>query len=200
VDGGALAACGLLVPIALFLGAVLFVDRAEPRVGVFALGGIVALALGFINSLLNQAAATESPAALRLRKRLTAARAYLDRELRRGSPDVQESWLPHLLALGLAKEADRWSAAQAAAPGTPPSWTDTGSSGTASSVGSRSPGFQAGGGRFGGAGATGSWAATAQAFSASVAAPSSSGSGGGSSSGGSSSSSSSSGGGGGGGW
>ncbi len=201
VDGGALAALGLLVPIALLLAGVVFVDRLEPPASIAALGGSVALALGFIHSLLNRARATESPAALRLRKRLTAARAYLQDELRRGSPGVQESWFPHLLALGLAEQADQWSAARQAGPATVSTWHDDGPSRSSSSPSTPSPGFSAGGGRFGGAGATGSWAATAQAFSASIAAPSSSGSGGGGSSGGgSSSSSSSSGGGGGGGW
>jgi uncharacterized membrane protein YgcG len=194
VDGGALAAAGVLVPIALLLGGVLFVHRSEPRVSLVALGGSVALALAFINSLLNQARATESPAALRLRKRLTSARRFLHRELRRGSPDVQVSWFPHLLALGLAEDADRWSAERPSAAEGPTSWS--GAASGSSGGGSRSEPFSGGGGRFGGAGATGGWAATAQAFSMSVAAPSSSdGSGGGGSSSGGSS-----GGGGGGGW
>jgi len=200
VDGGALAALGLLVPIGLLLAGVAFVDRLEPPASVAALGGSVALALAFLHSLLNRARATESRDALRLRKRLTAAREFLEGELRRGSPEVQESWFPHLLALGLAQDADRWSAARTAAPATVSTWHDDGPSRGSSSTSAPSPGFSAGGGRFGGAGATGSWAATAQAFSASIAAPSSSGSGGGGSSGGGSSSSSSSGGGGGGGW
>ena len=194
VDGGVVAACGLLVPIVLLFGAVGFVNFAEPRVGVAALGGTVALALAFLHSLLNQAAARESLAALRLRKRLTAARRFLRRELRQRSARVQEAWFPHLLALGLTEEADRWSAARPSAPAAPTSWTGAGGTGT--SGGSQAPGFSGGGGRFGGGGASGSWAATAQAFSASIASPSSSGSSG--SSGGSSSSSS--GGGGGGGW
>jgi len=198
VDGGLLAAGGFLVPIGLFVAGVLAVYGWEPRVSLAALGGSVALALAFTNSLLNQARATESAAALALRKRMSAARRFLESELQRGSPDVQVSWLPHLLALGLAKEADRWSAGRPDRQEGGTSWSDS-TSPTSSSGGSRSEPFGAGGGRFGGAGATGSWAATAQAFSASIAAPSSSGDsgGGGGSSGGGSSSS---GGGGGGGW
>lgn len=200
VDAGFPTAAFFLLPIALAVAGVFFVYWLDPPVGLAAFAGCVAFALALANSLLNRARTTESPDAVALRRRLVAARAFLDRELRRGSPDVRVAWFPHLLALGLAKQADRWSAAQPGRATGTEGWSGSSSSGgsSASAGSGRSEPLTPGGGSFGGAGATGSWAAAAQAFSAGVAAPSTSSGGG--SSGGSSGGGSSSGGGGGGGW
>jgi uncharacterized membrane protein YgcG len=188
-----------VVPIVLVVAAAVYLLGVQAPVGLAALAGCVALALAVINSMLNQARTRESRDTVLLRKRLASARAFLERELRRGSLHIRPEWFPHLLALGLASEADRWSAAQPARDtGTEGSSGSTSSSGSGGS--SRPVSFEPGGGRFGGAGATGSWAAAAHAFSASVAAPSSDSGGSGGSSGGGSSGGSSSGGGGGGGW
>lgn len=202
VDGGLAAAAGILLPVALLVAGVVVVHGGEPRLTLAGLAAVTALALALVNSLLNQARATDSRAAIGLRKRLTSARRFLDRELRRGSPDVRVSWFPHLLALGLSEEADRWSARRPGSSGRADEPSEAASSGPAGGT-SRSEPFSAGGGRFGGAGASGSWAAAAHAFSANIAAPSSSngsGAGNGGASSDSGGGSSSSGGGGGGGW
>jgi hypothetical protein len=201
VGGGSWTAAGFLVPAAVLVAAVLLAARWGVGADPLALAGLGAIAIAMVEGLLAMAATRESPAAMRVRKRLAAAERHLRRALRERSTAIRPEWFPHLLALGLAEDAQRWSAArprQEGGVGT--AWPDDGERRAGS--GSASPaGFSGGGGRFGGGGASGSWAAAAHAFSASVAAPSSSGSSGGDSSGSSSSSSSSSSGGGGaGGW
>jgi hypothetical protein len=199
VDSAFPTVAGFAIPIVLVVAAAVYVLGVLAPIGLAGLAGSVALALAVINSILNQARTRESRETVLLRKRLASARAFLERELRRGSPEIRPEWFPHLLALGLASEADRWSAAQPARDtGTEGFSGSTSSSGSGGS--SRPVSFEPGGGRFGGAGATGSWAAAAHAFSASVAAPSSDSGGSGGSSSGGSSGGSSSGGGGGGGW
>jgi uncharacterized membrane protein YgcG len=192
-------AAAVLAPVALLAAGAVLAQAWGAGNDPLALGAVAVLAVAFANSVLNVARTRESAAAMRVRKRLTAAERFLRRELRGGSAAVRPEWFPHLLALGLADDANRWSAARPTPDGVAvTSWRGDGDRAAASS--SRSEPFTAGGGRFGGAGASGSWGAAAHAFSASIAAPSSSSSDGGSSSGSGSSSSSSSGGGGGGGW
>ena len=138
--------------------------------------------------------------AIAMRKKLAAGREFFLRELSKPDPALRDEWMPWLLAFGLAKNVDDWSARQQPAEvssshsriGTSSGWSHP------SSSGSGFGGFS--GGRSGGAGATASWAAAAGDFASNVApagsTSSSSGGGGGSSS----SSGGSSGGGGGGGW
>jgi hypothetical protein len=136
------------------------------------------------------------------RKRLSAARAFFERELGSDQPALRDEWFPWLLAFGLGPKMDSWSVQHASSnaysAGT--STTSSSSWSSAESSGGSSSGWTGfAGGRSGGAGASASWAAAAGGMAAGVSPPSSSGSSGGSSSGGSSSGGSS-GGGGGGGW
>lgn len=152
---------------------------------------LAVLPVAIWSSLLNNARSRDKPEAIRLRKRLAAARRMLGRELDSPAPRLRDEWLPYLLAFGLGSEVDRWFHAfgdgggrVTSTPSTTPSW------GTSSSGGG---GWTGGGGAFGGAGATASWAAAATGLAAGVSSSSSSGGGGGGGGG-------SSGGGGGGGW
>jgi hypothetical protein len=167
---------------------------------------LVALALGVMFACTGGMRSRQSRAAIAFRKNLAAARAFFISELAKTSPALRDEWYPWLLAFGLRKEMDDWSAPKPApAEDAPPrSRPRPGESPTAEpSSQPRWTGF--GGGRSGGAGATGSWAAAAGGVAEGVPASrpaSSSGddsSGGGSSDTGSSSGGSS-GGGGGGGW
>lgn len=198
IDWGNARALLFLVPgfgIAL-LGAagVLFVDRFSPVPSHLAAQlGIALLALAAISSLVRVARSRETRAGVRLRQRLAAARRMLRDELERTDPDLEDAWLPYLLALGLEREVDRWSVSYA---GSGASEAMMATRGTSSSSSSSGGGWSGGGGAFGGAGATSGWAAAAGGLAAGVSAPSSSGSGGGGGGGGGGSS----GGGGGGGW
>ncbi|MBK5259488.1 MAG: DUF2207 domain-containing protein [Thermoanaerobaculia bacterium] len=136
----------------------------------------------------------ESREAIARIKMLGAARGYFRDELLKERPALDDSWYPYLLAFGLNKQVERWFSNF---PGRSSShnndrWTSSSPSSGSSITGS---GWTGGGGAFGGAGATGMWAAAASGMAAGVAAPSSS-----SGSSSSSSSGGSSGGGGGGGW
>jgi uncharacterized membrane protein YgcG len=135
-----------------------------------------------------------------------AARAFFRRRLARPNEDLDERWIPYLLAFGLGTELDQWSVAAPARAPTSRIVRGSGErrSATGPSDASPAPSYTPGGGMFGGAGASGSWASSIDSFAQGVTAPrSSSGSGSSSSSSHSSSSSSGSsgsGGGSGGGW
>jgi uncharacterized membrane protein YgcG len=134
---------------------------------------------------------------LRRRRRLLAARNYFQRELRQPSPQLDDAWLPYLLAFGLGPDVDRWfKVSGAAIAGASSSGMSVGSAGHSAVPGKSA--WSGGGGSFAGAGASASWVSAVGTIAAGVAAPSSSGgsSGGGGGGGGGSSS----GGGGGGGW
>ncbi|MEZ5312825.1 MAG: hypothetical protein R2862_03795 [Thermoanaerobaculia bacterium] len=151
-------------------------------------------ALALSRSLFNLLATREGPESLARRRELTRARDYFAAELRKKTPDLEDSWFPYLLAFGLAPNLDRWfhrfgSASDPASL----AGASAGRFGGSSSGGSGTSGWSGGGGSFGGGGASATWALAATAMSAGVAAPSSSGGGGGGGGG-------SSGGGGGGGW
>src|SRR5688572_33394368 len=52
--------------------------------------------------------------ALAFRKRLAAARAHFISELARDEPSLRDQWMPWILAFGLGKQIDDWSARQSA--------------------------------------------------------------------------------------
>ncbi len=167
--------------------------------------GIVTLTLSVLLAGVGALKSTQHRAALAFRKKLASGREFFVAELAKERPALRDEWFPWVLAFGLGKQMDDWSAAQAAADSTSSGRSSASSSSFGSSGGGGSSsaswtGF--GGGRSGGGGAGASWAAAASGLAAPIAPPSSSSSGGGS--GGSSSSSGggggSSGGGGGGGW
>jgi uncharacterized membrane protein YgcG len=160
------------------------------------LAAMAALVVVIANFALDLLRTPESAERLALRRRLAAAKAYFAQQLRTSDPRLQNEWLPWLLGFGLGKHVDRWFRSYGS--------TESSHSGARTSTSSSTsepstPRWTGGGGAFGGAGATGTWAVAAGAMAQGVSPPaSSSGSGGGSSS--SSSSSSSSGGGSMGGW
>jgi hypothetical protein len=181
----------------------------------------VLVVIGWVSAIFANARSRDGATGLALRKRLAAARAYFERELERETPALRDEWFPYVLAFGLDDSSRRWferygeqKAARAPADiplvGRGSSWSG---SGIAAAPAGPTP-WTGGGGAFGGAGATASWAQAAHTLSAGIAPPvpvssgaSSGGSGGssgwrsgGSSSGSSGSGGSRSGGGGGGGW
>jgi hypothetical protein len=136
------------------------------------------------------AATPDRPERLAARRKLVAARHFFARELRSQTPRMRDDWYPYLIAFGLAGEIDRWFRAfvTPAMATTFHTWN-----GPMAGSDSSGPSWTGGGGAFGGAGASGSWADAATTLGSGVPAPGSSGGGGGGGG-------SSSGGGGGGGW
>ena len=183
--------------------AVLFVDVVfgTGTLGVYpGLFGVLAILLwplALVSSLTNLAASRDGRQAIRRRQEIAHARRWLARQLRRERPDLDDSWLPHLIALGLGGDVTRWGKRWAvAAAGTAAGLSTFGGSSTSSSAGGLGR-WTGGGGAFGGAGASAAWATAAAGMASSVSPPGSSGSGGGGGGGGGGGSS---GGGGGGGW
>jgi uncharacterized membrane protein YgcG len=156
-----------------------------------ALGGALLLALGLARATFNLFSTRESAESLARRRELVRARDYLQRELKKPAPDLEDSWFPYLLAFGLAPNVDRWFHRFG---GVGTSSLSYGAASGSEGLSGGGRGWSGGGGAFGGAGATATWGLAATAMSAGVSAPSSSSSGGGGGGGGSS------GGGGGGGW
>jgi hypothetical protein len=185
---------------AAFLWYYVGIGRVEllPR----AVHGLLAVAAGFTLVSINASKSRQRRQGMALRKRLAAARKFFIAELNGPQPALRDEWYPWLLAFGLGKQIDEWSATRPrddrrSSNGT--TFSGSSSSSSSPSTGSGWSGF--GGGRSGGAGGGAAWQAAASGMAAGVAAPSSSGSNGGSSSsGGGSSSGGSSGGGSGGGW
>ncbi|HVR42009.1 MAG TPA: DUF2207 domain-containing protein [Thermoanaerobaculia bacterium] len=141
-----------------------------------------------------------TPEQFRTLRGLRAARQYLRELLRRNDPDVEESWMPYLIAFDLAWDLDRWSIA---APERAAAWRSSRLvSGGAASGSGGAAGLAPGGGAFGGAGASGGWAAAVSSMASTISAPGSGGSsrGGWSGGGGGGGGGGRSGGGGGGGW
>jgi uncharacterized membrane protein YgcG len=193
---GLLLLPALLALLASGLGALLFGLVAQATAGLLAFHVCLALLpLAVLSMTLYRARSGDTPGTVHRRRRLYHARQHFKRQLARPDPDLEDDWLPYLLAFGLsplvAGWEQRWGVA-AAGSGGASSLTSTGFSG--SSGGGSGAAWSGGGGSFGGAGASAGWAAAAAGLSAGVAAPSSSGGGGGGGGGGSS------GGGSGGGW
>jgi uncharacterized membrane protein YgcG len=127
------------------------------------------------------ARSTDTPKGVKLCRNLTAARTYLQNELRQAKPAIKDEWFPYLLAFGLGRQVDQWHR----------QFSDRsvfrsreGTSFDSSSSSSGTSGFTGGGGSFGGAGASGAWEAAATSLGASSSSSSSSSGGGGGSSGG----------------
>lgn len=170
----------------------------QQGIGALTMAALTLVVIACWKAVLDALKIADSPSYIALRQRLLAARNYFKKQLRSSQPQLQDDWLPYLLAFGLGSNVDRWFRSfggrdTSNAFGS----TYSSSSSSSSAASSSSPGWTGGGGAFGGAGATGAWAAAAGTLAAGVAAPSSSGSGGGGGGGGGGGSS---GGGGGGGW
>jgi uncharacterized membrane protein YgcG len=179
-----------------------YVGPGETEMSPLLARGLAVVAAAILLATLAAARSRRSRQAIAFRKKLAAGREFLIAELEKPDPALRDEWMPWLLAFGLAKNVENWSAGAESPARSSTSHSRIGtSSGWSGSSSSGSPawtGFS--GGRSGGGGASGSWAAAAGDFAANVAPAGSSSSGGRSGGGGSSSRSSSSGGGGGGGW
>jgi hypothetical protein len=196
-----------LVPMMLVVGGVaaflwFYVAPGEVDASTSYAAALVAFALAMTFASTTAMKSRRGRAALKFRKTLTAGREFFHAELGKEQPALRDQWYPWVLAFGLGKRADDWSAQRTAEESPSPSPRRTASrsfeSGSSTSSTTQWTGF--GGGRSGGAGAGASWATAASGLAAGVTPPSASGSGGGGSSSSGSSSSGSSGGGGGGGW
>ena len=178
-----------------------YVGPGETEMSLLLARGLAALAGAILLATLAAGRSRRSRQAIAFRKKLAAGREFLVNELDKPEPALRDEWMPWLLAFGLAKNVEKWSAGAESPTRSSTSHSRIGTSSGWSgspSTGSAWTGFS--GGRSGGGGASGSWAAAAGNFAANVAPAGSSSSGGRSGGGGGSSRSSSSGGGGGGGW
>ena len=145
---------------------------------------VAALALlpvAFLSWFLFMARTRQGRAVIRKRQLLAAAREEFQRQLELKDPNLEDDWLPYLLAFGLHKNMDRWFKSFGGSSATR---VGSGMNSLGGSGGSSGSGWSGGGGSFGGAGATASWGAAAAGLAAGVSAPGSSGGGGGGSSGG----------------
>jgi uncharacterized membrane protein YgcG len=166
------------------------------RPSALCLVGFVLYIFGLCRILITIAKSRENPRSIAMRRDLASARQFFSSELRRPQPRLRDAWVPYLIALGLGPHLDRWFRAfGGATAGAPVTGGALGSSSSGTGGISGSTTWTGGGGAFGGAGATGSWAAAVGTMASGVPSPSSSSSAGGGGGGGSSS-----GGGGGGGW
>jgi len=196
IDWGVTEAVACLIPALLIVAAAaafLWFGAPDLELAAETIAVFVAMTAWAVHKAVDGLKSREAAAAIAFRKKLAAGRQYFVHQLRQARPALQDGWYPWVLAFGLAKEADRWSARSAAMPAS--EWRDTDDSRDAASATPAWTGFA--GGRSGGAGGGAVWAAAAAGMAAGVATRDSDG-GGGSSSG--SSDSGSSGGGGGGGW
>jgi len=207
IQWGAAKALSTLITVALAVGAAaLYLWRwadsgVEPASDGFVVG-VVMLALSVLFAGVGALKSTQHRAALAFRKMLASGREFFITELAKERPSLRDEWFPWVLAFGLGKHMDEWSA-QRGSGSTNLAGGDSTSPGSFSSGTSSGSGTWTGfaGGRSGGGGGGASWSTAAASLAAPIAAAaSSSSSGGSSSSSGSSSSGGSSGGGGGGGW
>lgn len=210
IQWGPTKAFWTFVPAALAMGAAAlylwrWADSGVEPVSDGFVAGVVTLALSILFAGVGALKSTQHRAALAFRKMLASGREFFIAELAKERPALRDEWFPWVLAFGLGKQVDGWSALRASAQSTTRSSDSSTSSsslrsGEGGSVSGTWTGFA--GGRSGGGGGGASWGAAAAGLAAPIAPASSSSSGGGSSSSSSSSSSSggSSGGGGGGGW
>lgn len=188
----------VLIPVGVglyFFGVVL--RDQDNRVSALALAAVTLWVLALVTSVFNICATRHDAERIALRKRLAAARAYFQRELRKPSPALLDAWFPWIIGFGLGPHIDRWfrGFGGASPHTTMPLHHSSSGSGSGSAAGGGWSGFGGGGG-FSGGGSSSSFAAAVGGMAAAVAAPSSSSSGGGGGGGGGGSS----GGGGGGGW
>lgn len=206
IQWGPKKAFGSLIPVALGMGAAaLYLWRwadsgVEPASNSLVVG-VVLLALSLLFAGVGALKSTQHRAALAFRKTLASGREFFIAELAKDRPALRDDWFPWVLAFGLGKHMDEWSALRAGGS------TMHSSGGTSSSsFGSGDGGFAGdtwtgfAGGRSGGGGGGASWSTAAAGLASPIAPASSSSSGGGSSGSSSSSGGGSSGGGGGGGW
>jgi len=171
-----------------YIAAVIFIIARNPfELSLPLLAGGALLVLGAYLNVLSNAMCKDGKERIALKKRLAAARRYFIEQLKLSKPQLKDEWLPYLIAFGVGPHVDRWFRAYGGSTNTGVSDSALGSSGGSTG------GWTGGGGKFGGAGATGSWASAIGDVASGASSSSSDGSSGGGGGG-------SSGGGGGGGW
>jgi hypothetical protein len=185
---------------ALFL--LSYVGNGVNDLSPFGVSAIVALSIWVTYNSYQGMKSGTSRAAVAVRKDLTAGREFLRSRLRQPNGALRDEWYPWLLALGLGKEADDWSARRVSTIGRATSGRrDLHHEASSSSGHGGSPSAEGwggfGGGFSGGGGGGAAWSVAAAGLAAPIAAPSQSSSDSSSDSG---SGGGSSGGGGGGGW
>ena len=209
IQWGAAKAFSTFIPAGVALGAAALYlwrwsDSGVVPVSDGFVAGVVMVALSVFFAGVGALKSTQHRAAIAFRKKLASGREFFVAELAKDSPALRDEWFPWVLAFGLGKEMDSWSAQRTNSNSTTRSTGGRTSAGSLTSGGSSStPGTWTGFGlgRSGGGGGGASWGTAAAGLAAPIAPASSSSSGGGSSrSSSSSSSGGSSGGGGGGGW
>lgn len=194
---------GLLAVAAVFSVPVLVLILYDPlNNSVYLFIELVMLWIAALGAMLHNARTREEPRAMEQRRLMSSARAWFKAELKKSEPSLDDVRYPYLIALGLGRDINNWVQTFRAGDIARPDRAEEVFGSSAGSSGNHT--WSGGGGAFGGAGASGSWAIAASGISARIADSSersSSGSGfSDSSSSSSRSSSSSSGGGGGGGW
>ncbi len=166
--GGRTSAAFLPVPLALFAIVVSLTAASELSLAIALLA-----ALFLVNIVLYIGAWTARPDELAMLKGLRAARDYFKALLEK-KEEIEERWIPYILAFGLGDDLDRWSVEPPARPDEETVRRDRARpslSVPATPSAPAVPTFRAGGGAFGGAGATGGWAKSVGSFAAAVPKP-----------------------------
>jgi Predicted membrane protein (DUF2207) len=138
------------VLLILAVPAILLLRMVGFRFATFMLSGLVLVSLAAIRSVFNLAKSRDAGDRLENRRRLTAARDYFVRELRRPNPALDDAWFPYLVAFGLGANADRWFRSFGGNSGVAPSSRSTFASSSEPTLGSSSSsgsGWTGGGGR-----------------------------------------------------
>ena len=178
----------------------LYVRKGVVDLSPLALMAVVGLALWVIYNAIKVLQSRTSRTAVAVRKNLTAGRGFFSAKLQQPHAALRDEWYPWLLALGLGKQADDWSARRVSTTDADRRDRSSGYSSSGHGEVASGDGWSGfGGGRSGGGGAGAAWSVAAAGMAAPVEAPHTSSSSSDSSSG-SSDSGGSSGGGGGGGW
>jgi hypothetical protein len=109
LSSGAMAALVTLVPVIVATFAVLAMHfyRNTP-ITAYGSAAVALIALRSIAALLSLARGDENPVRAAQRRIATLGARYARRELRKSRPNLDDQWIPHLLALGLAPQIAAW--------------------------------------------------------------------------------------------
>jgi uncharacterized membrane protein YgcG len=157
----------------LLVSAAILTATASELTGLAVFLGLTLVLLG---AAFKTVRSTRTPREEENLRALRAARRFFKGRLRKGSPPVDEYWIPYLLAFDLGKALDRWSvAATRAEYEADRDRPDRGATSVTSWHDDRradaGPVYVPGGGAFGGGGASGTWAASIGSFAAAMPAP-----------------------------
>ena len=178
IEWGRQAALACLIPAFLIgVGLAWYLwSVAGPGFGTSAqltLLAVVLMAIALVASSVNALKSRQHPAAIALRKRLAAARAFFASELDKDQPVVRDDWYPWVVAFGLGPQMDAWTIRRPK-PERPERERDHAvdrerpTRDVQYSHPAPEPWGGFGGGRSGGAGATGTWTAAAGGMAAAI--------------------------------